>query len=412
MRGDKESGMRILSVTAQKPCSTGSGVYLTEVVKALAKEGHTQNVLAGIARGEQMDMPDGVKTYPVYFESEGLPYPVVGMSDEMPYISTKYKDMTEEMTVQFRNAFLAVLDEVIEREDPELILCHHLYYLTALVRGRYPEKKVYGFCHNTDLRQMKNTSFQREFIRSQIPRLDRIFVLQEAQKEKIRQIYPVKNESMTVIGTGYNSHVFRITGEKPGKKDDVVRLVFAGKITQKKGVKSLLRAMNLLDEESGQIKLVLAGGAGNQKEYEEIKELAAHCRYPVRFAGCVPQMELAKLYNDGDIFVLPSMYEGLPLTVIESLACGDRVVMTRLDGVTDWLEDMLPDADIRYVDLPKMKGADEAVEEELPAFEKRLAQALEDAIWAVKQENRGLVKNRVCDVSGISWQKIAQEVIR
>ena len=113
--------MRILSVTAQKPCSTGSGVYLTEVVKALAKEGHTQTVLAGIARGEQMDMPDGVKAYPVYFESEGLPYPVVGMSDEMPYISTRYKDMTEEMTVQFRNAFLAVLDEVIEREDPELI---------------------------------------------------------------------------------------------------------------------------------------------------------------------------------------------------------------------------------------------------------------------------------------------------
>ena len=335
MRGDKESGMRILSVTAQKPCSTGSGVYLTEVVKALAKEGHTQTVLAGIARGEQMDMPDGVKAYPVYFESEGLPYPVVGMSDEMPYISTRYKDMTEEMTVQFRNAFLAVLDEVIEREDPELILCHHLYYLTALVRERYPEKKVYGFCHNTDLRQMKNTSFQREFIRSQIPRLDRIFALQEAQKEKIRQIYPVKSESMTVIGTGYNSHVFRITGEKPGKKDEVVRLVFAGKITQKKGVKSLLRAMNLLDEESGQIKLVLAGGAGNQKEYEEIKELAAHCRYPVRFAGCVPQLELAKLYNDGDIFVLPSMYEGLPLTVIESLACGDRVVMTRLDGVAD-----------------------------------------------------------------------------
>lgn len=66
------------------------------------------------------------------------------MSDEMPYISTRYKDMTEEMTVQFRNAFLAVLDEVIEREDPELILCHHLYYLTALVRERYPEKKVYG----------------------------------------------------------------------------------------------------------------------------------------------------------------------------------------------------------------------------------------------------------------------------
>ena len=41
------------------------------------------------------------------------------------------------------------------------------------------------------------------------------------------------------------------------KNDEVVRLVFAGKITQKKGVKSLLRAMNLLDEESGQINLCL-----------------------------------------------------------------------------------------------------------------------------------------------------------
>ena len=71
MRGDKESGMRILSVTAQKPCSTGSGVYLTEVVKALAKEGHTQTVLAGIARGEQMDMPDGVKAGSVCLSPRG-----------------------------------------------------------------------------------------------------------------------------------------------------------------------------------------------------------------------------------------------------------------------------------------------------------------------------------------------------
>lgn len=36
------------------------------------------------------------------------------------------------------------------------------------------------------------------------------------------------------------------------------------------------------------------------------------------FAGYVTQSRLAELYNDCDIFVLPSMYEGLPLTVIES----------------------------------------------------------------------------------------------
>ena len=74
--------MRVLSVTAQKPCSTGSGVYLTEVVRSLAKMGVSQAVVAGVTREDRVDMPEGVTVYPVYFSSEKLPYPVVGMSDE------------------------------------------------------------------------------------------------------------------------------------------------------------------------------------------------------------------------------------------------------------------------------------------------------------------------------------------
>ncbi len=209
---------------------------------------------------------------------------------------------------------------------------------------------------------------------------------------------------MTVIGTGYNSEVFKKTGIKLSRKDGKIRMIFAGKITQKKGVKSLLRALNLLDYEKEKIQLILAGGAGNLVEYEEIKELADGCRYPVVFAGCVTQSRLAELYNDCDIFVLPSMYEGLPLTVIESLACGDRVVMTKLEGIAEWLADMVPDADIRYVLPPGMKGTDEPLEEELPAFESRLTEALREAI-----EEKD---TKECDVSRISWQKIAREVIR
>lgn len=396
--------MRVLNVTAQKPCSTGSGVYLTEVVRSLAKMGISQAVVAGVTREDRVDMPEGVTVYPVYFSSEKLPYPIVGMSDEMPYTSTRYRDMTEEMTRQFKATFLEALDEAIEKENPDIILCHHLYYLTALIRAHYPAKKVYGFCHNTDLRQMESISFERTFIRQEIPKLDRIFALQEAQKEKIKKVYPVSEKQMTVIGTGYNSEVFKKAGVKLSRKDGKIRMIFAGKITQKKGVKSLLRALNLLDYEKEKIQLILAGGAGNRVEYEEIKELADGCRYPVVFAGCVTQSRLAELYNDSDIFVLPSMYEGLPLTVIESLACGDRVVMTKLEGIAEWIDDMLPDADIRYVLPPGMKGTDEPLEEELPAFESRLAEALREAI-----EEKDI---KECDVSRISWQKIAREVIR
>ena len=81
--------MRILSITAQKPSSTGSGIYLTELVKEFAKSGCTQAVIAGVTREDQVELQEGTAWYPVLFESESLPFPVVGMSDEMPYQSTR-----------------------------------------------------------------------------------------------------------------------------------------------------------------------------------------------------------------------------------------------------------------------------------------------------------------------------------
>lgn len=43
--------LKILSITAQKPHSTGSGVYLTELVQAFHRKGCRQAVLAGICPG-------------------------------------------------------------------------------------------------------------------------------------------------------------------------------------------------------------------------------------------------------------------------------------------------------------------------------------------------------------------------
>ena len=183
--------MRILSITAQKPNSTGSGVYLTELVKEFALQGHEQAVVAGIYQDDEVELPDGVEFYPVYFCSERLPYDIVGMSDEMPYKSTRYCDMTPEMVEQFRASFFEVISPLVEQFQPDLILCHHLYLLTAFVRQWFPNKKIYGFCHNTDLRQMQKTDLERTFIAEQIRKLDRIFVPQTAQQDGVVDIYQV-----------------------------------------------------------------------------------------------------------------------------------------------------------------------------------------------------------------------------
>lgn len=423
MRG-QAGRMKILSITAQKPNSTGSGVYLTELVKEYALAGHTQAVVAGVYEEDCVELPDGVAFYPVYFLSERLPYAIAGMSDEMPYKSTRYCDMTEAMEQQFREAFLEQIVQAVREIEPDLILCHHLYLLTAIVREHFPGHKIYGFCHNTDLRQMKKTDLEREFIAKQIRGLDHIFVPQQAQEDGVLETFGAEPERITRVGMGYNSAVFCRkdrenicpgasfsttvrNGADPGKEP--VRLIFAGKIAEKKGVMSLLRALTRLAEDekrsfpSESICLSLAGSTGNEEEYEAICRLAEECPYEVQFLGRLSQDELAKAYQACDIFVLPSFFEGIPLTVIEALACGNRVVMTDLPGIAGWLSEAVPGADIRYVEMPRMCNADEPVKEDLAAFEERLKDAL---VQSLRQRETARA-----DLSRISWSGISRKVL-
>ena len=154
--------MRILSITAQKPDSTGSGVYLTELVKGFQKLGHEQAVLVGVVKKDVVCLPEEVAVYPVYYKTDELPFPVCGMSDEMPYESTRYCDMTDEMTRRFFDVFGQKVKEVVEKFQPDIVLCHHLYYLTSIVREVCPKEKVFAICHGSDLRQMQKNPWQRE----------------------------------------------------------------------------------------------------------------------------------------------------------------------------------------------------------------------------------------------------------
>ena len=171
-----------------------------------------------------MELPDGVRFYPVYFKTERLPFPIAGMSDEMPYESTVYGQMTEEMTAQFENAFRNAIRDAAEDFRPELVVCHHLYLVTSIVREELADYKVCAFCHNTDLRQMKKISLRREYIKSQIPKLDAVFALHEEQKKEIMEIYPVEEEKIQIAGTGYNQEIFFRSRETAAKALSLIHI--------------------------------------------------------------------------------------------------------------------------------------------------------------------------------------------
>lgn len=81
--------MRILNISAQKPDSTGSGVYLVEMARCELSAGHAAVVVAGVDASDEPTLPEGAEPYFVRFNTEALPFNVCGMSDVMPYFGAK-----------------------------------------------------------------------------------------------------------------------------------------------------------------------------------------------------------------------------------------------------------------------------------------------------------------------------------
>ena len=394
--------MRILSVSAQKPHSTGSGVYLTELVRAFDAAGHEQAVVGGVYADDEVGFPEGVAWYPVTFESPDLPFSICGMSDEMPYPSTRYRDMTPQMVAQFRAAFADAVGKAIAEFRPDVILVHHLYLLAAILREEFPDARIFGLCHGTCLRQLDTNPLCRDEIIANVARLDGFFCLHAAHAARVRATFGVPEEAVTVIGSGYNSRIFRRQDDVPAHGG--IRLAYAGKIAEKKGVLSLIRALDLVPAPTGGLEATLAGGF-NLRDRAEAEALAEACRFAVCLPGPLPQPELARLLNRSDVFVLPSFYEGLPLVLVEALACGCRVVCTDLAGVRPWMDGNVPGNGIRWVTPPDMLDADTPAPEALPAFEERLAAAIDAAA-----HDAATLGAPVCDLTALSWDGVAARI--
>lgn len=397
--------MNILCISAQKPDSTGSGVYLAETVRSLIAVGHEVAVIAGVDVDDAPVLPAGARFFPVRFRTEALPFPVCGMSDQMPYRATRYRDMTPEMVVQFDAAFTRVLDEALESFAPDLVICHHLYLLTSLVAQHGLACPVVAVCHSTDLRQMRNHGLERERIVAGVRALDEVLALHEEQKREIIELYGVDPARVRVVGTGFNAEVFH-AADVP-RPTDRTKVAYAGKIWRKKGVESLLRCLDALPFAPECFRLQLAGGYNSAEEFEHMQALGATSRYQVDFLGKLPQEELAGVYQQAHVFALPSFFEGLPLVAVEALACGCHVVLTDLPGIREWLDVAAPGAPVTYVEPPRLIGTDEPIPEDLPAFETRLAEALTRAADAALHTSIP-----PASVTHLSWIALAQTMVK
>jgi glycosyltransferase involved in cell wall biosynthesis len=172
------------------------------------------------------------------------------------------------------------------------------------------------------------------------------------------------------------------------------RLLFLGRIHPKKGLSLLLPAWARVLPRAADWELCIAG-PDEGGHLQEMRGLADELGLGDRvvFTGLVQGEEKVRLLHSADLFVLPSFSEGLPMSVLEALACEVPVVATRESNVGGLMA--------------------EGAGWECDASIDSLAQALERAVLASERERkeRGLAGRRVVEAR-YGWPSVVEDLER
>jgi glycosyltransferase involved in cell wall biosynthesis len=129
----------------------------------------------------------------------------------------------------------------------------------------------------------------------------------------------------------YNGAIIKERVEK--KNGRIVNIACMGRLGERKGTYDLLKAFERLLEKTSDVRLVL-GGDGDVDIVRKIvgdKGMGEN----VAVLGWVSGAQKDKVFNDADVYVLPSYNEGLPGSVLEAMAAGCPVVSTYVGGIPE-----------------------------------------------------------------------------
>jgi len=140
-----------------------------------------------------------------------------------------------------------------------------------------------------------------------------------------------------VISNGVDTSEFKppIVDERTKNQNSLIML-FVGRFARQKGLPVLLQALDNMLGLDTKIKpsLLVVGDGPDRAEYEAF--IGNHnLKGSVRLLGWVPLKALCGIYNSADIFVLPSIAEGMPSVVLQALSCGRPVVSSKVFGSED-----------------------------------------------------------------------------
>ncbi len=217
-----------------------------------------------------------------------------------------------------------------------------------------------------------------------------IFTISNSSKNDIIKEYKVAENKVLVthLGIKLDDTSKNVTDTKSKYKIDSDFILFVGTLQPRKNLSRLIEALSLLKNKN--LKLVVVGKKGWQ--YEDI--LSAPQKFGVEgrvmFLDFVSDEDLIGLYKEAKCFILPSLYEGFGLPILEAMKHGCPVITSNVSSMPEAAGDAC-----LYVDPQNVSDISEKI----------------DQITSDPKLSEELVKKGYEQVKKFSWEKTAKTTL-
>ena len=171
-------------------------------------------------------------------------------------------------------------------------------------------------------------------------KMDMVVAVSNAIRKQVIEERGVEPEKAMTIHYGIDLEKYSITDNLTrsdiGVAENDIVLGTVARYTDQKGHKYLIEAAPKIIEKFPNVHFVFAGDGPNRSDMEsQISKLGLKNHF--HLLGF--RNDVVDLLNLFDVFVLPSLYEGLPNVVLEAMACWKPVIATGVDGTAEAVED-------------------------------------------------------------------------
>lgn len=171
-------------------------------------------------------------------------------------------------------------------------------------------------------------------------RANRVVVVSESTKRDLLRFYKVNPEKIHVVTLGVGKEFvkksrseFEYLYEKFEIPRDKKIILYVGNLLPHKNLNGLLRGFAQMTGRED-CRIVMVGKAFDGRTTQTIESELEIDHLLIR-AGMVSQEDLVNFYNLADLFVLPSLYEGFGLPIVEAFACGTPVACSNTSSMPE-----------------------------------------------------------------------------